>query len=196
MSYSPVPYFVVMISAMPITSLVSIAIYVFRSLGLYSMAENTGISHPWMAWVPFVRQYLLGRLADRYAASQGQQTSYRIFMPAIQCGGVALVTMGAISWVVRIVLWPNSSLARDLLSFLGLVALWLVIMAASAVITVLGCYKVFLDYEPTSAVAYTVLAFFGLDWIPLFLCRNNVPTGIAGHCSPKQPRYQVGNRRM
>lgn len=197
MSYTAFSPFLVMISVMPITSLVSLAIYVFRSLGLYSMAENTGVPHPWMAWLPITNQYLLGRLADRYNGSQGKQSSYRILLPAVQCGGRALVGGFAFLWLVELSVSAYSDVTSgEIVAFFAMVLLALVVAAASAVVTVLCSYKVFLDYEPTSAVGYTVLAFFNLIWIPLFLCRNNVPTGIAGQCSPKQPRYQMGTRRL
>ena len=47
------------------------------------------------------------------------------------------------------------------------------------------------NYEPEYSVLYLILCILGLEWIPMFLCRNNVPVGIAGHCHPRQPRYNV-----
>lgn len=41
-----------------------------------------------------------------------------------------------------------------------------------------------MDYEPSRAVLYTILAFLELQAIPLLLCRNNVPVGIAGRREP------------
>lgn len=45
-------------------------------------------------------------------------------------------------------------------------------------------YYVMMDYEPSRAVLYTILAFLELQAIPLLLCRNNVPVGIAGRREP------------
>ena len=54
-------------------------------------------------------------------------------------------------------------------------------------------YYVMMDYEPSRAVLYTILAFLELQAIPLLLCRNNVPVGIAGRREPTQPKYDVHN---
>ena len=77
---------------------------------------------------------------------------------------------------------------------------WLMIPAAILTfLTEISCrilellcyYKTFCDYEPEYSVLYLILCILGLEWIPIFLCRNNVPVGIAGHCHPRQPRYNV-----
>ena len=47
-------------------SLIELAFYIIGSIGLYSMANNTGMKNPWLAWIPVAREYLLGSLADRY----------------------------------------------------------------------------------------------------------------------------------
>ena len=48
-----------------------------------------------------------------------------------------------------------------------------------------------MDYAPSRAVLYTILAFFNLGFIPLLLCRRNVPVGVAGRCEPLQPKYNI-----
>ena len=40
--------------------------YIFRSVGLYTMAGRRGIRNPWLAWVPVADQWLLGCLSDQY----------------------------------------------------------------------------------------------------------------------------------
>jgi Ca2+/Na+ antiporter len=57
------------------------------------------------------------------------------------------------------------------------------------VMELICCYKTFCDFEPEYSVLYLILSILGLEWIALFLCRRNVPVGIAGHCHPRQPRY-------
>lgn len=33
--------------------------YIFRSIGLYNMAKKLGYDSPWLAWIPWVRLYLM-----------------------------------------------------------------------------------------------------------------------------------------
>ena len=72
----------------------------------------------------------------------------------------------------------------------GLLAL---VGVAYKVCYLVSFYYVMMDYEPSRAVLYTILAFLELQAIPLLLCRNNVPVGIAGRREPTQPKYGVHN---
>ena len=62
-------------------SLIELAFYIIGSIGLYSMANNTGMKNPWLAWIPVAREYLLGSLADRYnCTSRQKKTSFAIWL--------------------------------------------------------------------------------------------------------------------
>lgn len=43
-----------------------ILIYVLQALGLSKLAKRRGIHHPWLAWIPGGRDWLLGCLSDQY----------------------------------------------------------------------------------------------------------------------------------
>ena len=74
-----------------VAPLVSIAIYVFTALSLYTVAKRRGIAAPWLAWVPVARLWVLGSLSDQYRyLTQGQIRHKRISL---------LVWTGA-SWVL------------------------------------------------------------------------------------------------
>ena len=44
----------------------ALLLYVFRSMGVYSIAKRRELKNPWFAWIPVVDQYLLGSLSDQY----------------------------------------------------------------------------------------------------------------------------------
>lgn len=39
-----------------------VVFYVFRSLGLYTMAKERGIGYAWLAWVPFAKNWIVADL--------------------------------------------------------------------------------------------------------------------------------------
>ena len=49
-----------------ISSLVSIAAYVFSALALYTIAQRRGIRKAWLAWVPVLSVWILGSISDQY----------------------------------------------------------------------------------------------------------------------------------
>ena len=51
--------------------------YVATGVSLFRMMDKTGVSNPWMAWVPFCSSYALGALADNYNLLwEAKPTSY------------------------------------------------------------------------------------------------------------------------
>lgn len=179
--------FITLFSAVPLAFFVTIAIYVMYSLGLYHMAFNTGLKPAILAWFPGLRLYTLGQMADRYNSTQQKQSVYRFLLPGLRVIGAALSLIMLICVVsVYLIGWGFAMGSVILFGILG------AILSLAARILELFCYyKTFCDYEPEYSVPYFILCVVGLEWIPIFLCRNNVPVGIAGHHRSRQPRYNV-----
>ena len=157
---------------------VQLVLYLLGSAGLYAMANNTGMKNPWTAWIPIARDHLLGSLADRYNCSCRQKKSML---------NVWLTVLSAVSLPLFFNL--ASPLAAMVLSLFSL--LLSVVGIAYKVFYLFSFYYLMMDYEPSRAVLYTILAFFNLGFIPLLLCRHNVPVGVAGRCEPLQPKYNI-----
>lgn len=179
--------FIMLVSAVPLALFVSVAVYVMYSYGLYKMADNTGLKPTFMAWIPLLRLYILGQMADRYNSTIEKRSTYRFLLPLLKLVGVGF---GVLATVSLFFVYLTGIGADAIVALLG---------AGSVLFAELVCrileffcyYKTFCDYEPEYSVLYLILSVLGLEWIPIFLCRNNVPVGIAGHCHPRQPRYNV-----
>lgn len=175
---------------------ISIGVYVLQSFGLYSMANNTGMKNPWLAWIPFCNSFVLGSMADRYNLNaHNKQTKYRIILVVAQVAIIPVTYILTFFSVFSILMVPTNE--ESLLGAVGglvLALLIIFVMSIATTVLYLVCYhKMFMDYEPSRATGYTVAAFFGFGFIPLFISRNNVPVGIAGVCNPKQPKYDTAN---
>lgn len=72
-----------MLPVILVTLALSLVIYIFESLGFYTMAKRRGIHYPGLAWVPIGRDWLMGSLADQYAQHEGQRKSYRKVLPVL-----------------------------------------------------------------------------------------------------------------
>ena len=168
------------LSAVPFTFFVSLGIYVMYSNALYRMSDNTGINSSILAWVPFARLFTLGQLADRYNDSVNIKSYYRFILPVLKIAEKVfqlclLIEVFLLEYIIE--------------TYFIFGTLCIITTLAMRVLELICYYKVFSDFEPNCVVPYVILCVFGLEWIAMFLCRNNVPIGIAGHCRPKQPRY-------
>ena len=154
-----------------VAPLVSIAIYVFTALALYTIAKRRGIAAPWLAWVPVARLWVLGSLSDQYRyLTQGQIRHKRIML---------LVWKG-VSWVLTggIVVSAIAAIAgASVGAILTVLCLALVVVCAAIVYVVLyfmALYDVYASCDPQNAAVYLVLSVFFGFLVPvfLFLSRN------------------------
>ena len=154
-----------------VAPLVSVAIYVFTALSLYTVAKRRGIACPWLAWVPVANLWLLGSLSDQYRyLTQGQIKHKRITL--LVWKGVSWVLTGGIVGAV-IAAFAGASVGAVLM----VLCLALVAACAAVVYVVLyfmALYDVYASCDPQNAAVYLVLSIFFRFLVPvfLFLSRN------------------------
>ena len=60
-----IAFWAVIVVILVICSIIGIISYVFRSLGLYKIAQRRYYPNPWMAWIPYANTYLYAVLIDQ-----------------------------------------------------------------------------------------------------------------------------------
>lgn len=66
-SYNPGLFGGLVITAYVVAAaLVGLAGYIMESIGLQAIAKRRGLNHPWLAWIPVGREWLIGSVSDQY----------------------------------------------------------------------------------------------------------------------------------
>ena len=173
--------------------LLSLAIYIFTGLGLYTIAKRRGIHNPWLAWVPFGNMWLLGCISDHYRSiARGEVKNRRKVLLGTE------IPVTVIAYIVVAMcfgmLFDMLSIGMNNLEHLSEEAameLLMTIMAPMATImllllplTVLGIvhavfyyialHDIYKSCDPGNATLYLVLNIFLGVTVPVFLmiCRN------------------------
>lgn len=170
-----------------LTLAAQIVMYVFRSVGLYSIAKRRGIHNPWLAWIPVANLWVLGSISDQYQyVTKGKVRNTRKVLLAL---GIPYACVSAIPNYVGIcnALIPRTQppaisipfyYVSSELTVMGIVApLSVIAMILGAVLLVYGfiaLYKLYASCKPAHAVAFLVLSilFEIAQPILLFACRN------------------------
>ncbi len=50
--------------------------YIFSSIAYYKISRRRGYQRPWLAWIPFARDYLYGAIADDINIKRGKKTYF------------------------------------------------------------------------------------------------------------------------
>lgn len=170
------------------SSLVSIAVYVFTALSLYTIAKRREISKPWMAWIPVVNCWILGSISDQYRyVAKGETKNKRktlLILNIISCVlaiafvvGLFVMMFNVVENVMMSSLSEEELLIQVMKSLGGMMGMILPLSGISiayAIISYMALYDVYASCEPNNKVLYLVLSiFFGIaQAICLFICRN------------------------
>lgn len=182
MQMSPDPELLAMITSILVTVLavvgiLSIVMYIFSSLGFYTLAKRRGIRAPGLAWIPIGgTQWILGSLSDQYASLTGAKLrcSRHILL-----WGELVLTAAAIPLLVFAIQLLTATLAgqdvtMQLMQLNGVQTLLNLASIALSVMFYIALYKVYKSCDPKHAVLFLVLSIIFNITLPFFVfaCRN------------------------
>lgn len=181
----------------------SIMVYIFHSLGLYTIANRRGIHHPWLAWIPIGDVWILGSIADQYRyVAKGQVKSRRktlvglliamFVMLFIMMGGIIALAITGIGSEFNEAFSDSSMIAPLVIFMVSYVAI-MVIAVVTTVYQFISYYDLFYSCNPNNAVAFLVLSIFFNFLLPFFVfaCRKKdlgmPPRRVQVPAAPWQP---------
>ncbi|BDF59235.1 hypothetical protein CE91St36_20520 [Christensenellaceae bacterium] len=170
--------------------------YVFFALGLYTMAKRRGLENPWLAWIPVVYLYVIGKLADTYAAKHmNKKTNYAVLLLGLIIGVVVLaivtVCLSIFGGFRMYAIWPV---------FIVILILFIAAMIVYAVFYYISLYRIY-NWHSESATVLLVLSILFSVIVPfvLFALRNGdnrylyppQQPGGGQYYAPQQPYQQA-----
>lgn len=191
--------FLVVFAIVVVAALWALAMYVLESVGLYTIARNRGLRHPWMAWVPVLNHWLLGCVSDQYRyVVKGQIRNRRTLLLALVIistlvgwfgSGVSVANVSALGQMLEGGAIPYAGMIT------GTVGTGLLVAAAGLAVRVLlkvfrylTLYDVYTSCDPNNNVLYLVLGILFSFLTPVFLFVNRNKDG--GMPPRKEAAYQ------
>jgi hypothetical protein len=131
----------------------ALASYVLAAIGLYTMAKNRDIENAWIAWIPVVQLYIIGRLIGTLYIGSYEVPQPELVLPGLAVAGSVLSNVRLIGGLIGIV---------------------------SLVVNLFALHKLYTIYRPNQATLYLVvsilLPFMGPVF--LFIMRNDEPVYV------------------
>lgn len=174
-----------------VSSVLGIVLYVMMSWGMYSISKRRGISKPWLAWIPYGQNWILGAISDHYQlAAKGKETSRRKVLLGLSLGVMAAAAVVIAGYVVLIVVAAgqlivpvsdaassaDSSMVIMVLILLGMIFFLLLEVAIAvvySVFTYIALFDLFRSCNPDTGVLFLILSIvLGINGFFVFLDRN------------------------
>lgn len=147
-----------------------IATYVLMSVGLFTIARNRGLHHPWLAWIPVANWWVLGCISDQYRyVTQGREQNSRRLLLIFSITNlvlpillviVSLFTMGDF-FRDPATMANLMAIFRQLLGIAGAVLLLFVIYVLFRVFQCMALYDLFSSCQPSEKTLFLVLTILG-----------------------------------
>lgn len=169
---------------------ISVAAYVLKALGIYTIAKRRGIKKPWLAWIPVAEMWTLGCISDQYQyVAKGKVKNKR----------KSLLTLNILMWVfyaaffvayavfaVQLFLSMGAEFQGAAPGGLNMAAysaiMWMMVFflllfgfaIAVTVIQYMALYDLYRSCDPNNSALYLVLSIFFSIALPvfLFICRK------------------------
>lgn len=145
---------------------VAIANYIMSSLAIYKLASRRQISNPWMAWLPFANDWIVGKITDDYDERNGIKRKWRVVLLVLSLISV----IGFVVTYVSMIVWMFSITAQYEYSeppvgeiFGGMAFVYVVLIVVALVATAytfckaICIYKIFESTVPKKSVKYMLL---------------------------------------
>ena len=169
-----------------ISSLISVAAYVFSALAIYTIAQRRGIKNPWLAWIPMVNVWILGSISDQYRyVAKGEVKNKRKILLGVYILNFVLTWVAVIKMIVTIVgvvvgetyLTDEMEAIRQILVSVAFFAPVAILGIVGFVVEIMALYDLYSSCEPANNVLYLVLSLVpGINTVArplfLFLCRE------------------------
>lgn len=169
--------------------MVGIALYVLRSIGLYSIAKRRGIRNAWLAWIPVGYYWIEGSISDQYQyVVKGRQTNRRKVL-VIAAIADALVSIAVTASRVALMISGGGELAfaNGITAAVSVLAGFTVGIAL-LVFHYVSMYDLYTSVSPQNNVLFLVLSILFRFTEPFFVffCRRS-DAGMPPRRAPEEP---------
>ncbi|MBQ9148150.1 MAG: hypothetical protein IJX69_01150 [Oscillospiraceae bacterium] len=188
-----------MIGILLIMMALMVVVYVFQSLGLYTIAKRRDIQNPWLAWVPIGNYWILGSISDQYQyVTKNKVTNKRKILLWISIASFAVqMVMNIVSNAFLAAAGYDSGMMAGGIatSMLSAVISW-GLSIVTLVFWHMALYDLYGSCSPKNQVLFLVLGIVCSITTPFFVFANrkkddgmHPPMPPAGYIPP-QPQYQ------
>lgn len=176
-----------------ITLVIGILVYVFQSVGLYTIAKRRGIRNAWLAWIPVGCYWIAGSIADQYRyVAKGQIKNKRKVLLGLNiAAAAATLVMNVISSVLTIALVESDVESAMAANSSIRVLTSLITSGLNIAVLVfwhMALYDIYSSCSPENNVVFLVLGIIFSITIPFFLfCSRKKDGGMP----PRRPEPQT-----
>lgn len=146
---------------------IGLASYIMNAIALYKIADRRQLPNPWMAWLPFTRDWLIGSIVDDYDGRNGIKRKWRVTLLALSLISVIGILVTYIAMIAGILVLAfqytdaeppiGPTLAYVLIFYIAFF-IFVLLASAKSICQIICIYKIYESTVPKKAVKYLLLS--------------------------------------
>ena len=156
--------------------------YVMQGIALQTIAKRRGIAHPWLAWVPYGVNWILGAIASEYDLKNGIKRRWDKVLLTVSVIIAAFEVLSYVAIFIGII-WTAMNMSgymseEDVLLFAMFMYIALIpsilLLSVFSTLATIRVFKIFESTVPEKALIYFLIYLLVPFAAPicLFACRN------------------------
>ncbi len=151
---------------------------IFNGIGIMKMHEKLGLKHGWMAFIPVLNSYALGKVAEQYIKADGKKSAkFSVILLVIQFVSVGIgFIFGLIMGFSQFLFPMEAYMIIQLICY----AFVYIISFGLSIVSYVALWRVFAIFSNKNATLYLVLSIFVSVVHPflIFAIRNHEPEHV------------------
>lgn len=167
---------------------VGLVFYLLQAVGLYKMGKTVGVSAPWLAFIPVVNVFALGKIAE--TPTEGKKPmKYGTILLLLNISSSLIsniMSFRIVNKIVEVISQFDETNIEDFILDIAVTAsetsvLTSVLSVIYVIFYYIALYKVFKLFSPDNATVFLVLSIlFGIALPIIIFCLRNKPIHIFG----------------
>ena len=146
---------------------IGLATYIMNAIALYKIADRRQIPNPWMSWLPFTRDWLIGSIVDDYDGRNGIKRKWRVtllVLSLISSIGILVTYIAMFAGLLVLAFQYTDveppmgpTLAYIMIFYVALIS-FAILASAKSICQIICTYKIYESTVPKKAVKYLLLS--------------------------------------
>lgn len=146
---------------------IGLASYIMNAIALYKIADRRQIPNPWMAWLPFTRDWLIGSIVDDYDGRNGIKRKWRVTLltlTLISAIGILVTYIAMFAGILVLAFQYTDTeppigptLAYVMIFYIAII-IFALLATAKSICQIICIYKIYESTVPKKAVKYLLFS--------------------------------------
>ena len=167
------------------TLIFAVVTVIFQGIGIMKMHEKLGLKNGWMAFVPFLNAYAIGKVAEQYVKADGRKSAKFSVILVVANSIYILISMVSLFFNIFTTFAEEMAVSPEAILTVSAISLVfaffeLTFSCAYMVVSYVAWWRVFAIFSNKNATLYLILSIFVSVVHPflVFAIRNNDPMNV------------------